>query len=197
VADAFARAAVTARPEALARASLVGAAFGADHAVLAELVGHGIGERLDRVRAGDGVPVEVEEGVELVEAQAAVAVEEGQAGGAEGAAAQRDGVALLGRGRRLVVFGWSAATAPLGAGPEAVAEGTELVEDLEPAGRQGFELGVDSTQLVQEAVALDLELEARRSVEARRVAHGELAAWAQVRWGFAAARHRVVLVSGR
>jgi len=66
------------RPEALG--DLVLASRGPHEAALAHLVAHRVGEGLDRFRAGDGVAVEVEERVQLVEAETPVAAEERKAG---------------------------------------------------------------------------------------------------------------------
>lgn len=66
------------RPEAFG--DLVLAPRGAHEAALAYLVAHRVREGLDRFRAGDGVAVEVEERVQLVEAETPVAAEERKAG---------------------------------------------------------------------------------------------------------------------
>jgi len=71
---------VAARTDAEARRQLVDAAPGTAETTLSQLVGHGVGQGLDRMVAGDDVAVEVKEGVELVEAQLAVAAEQGQTG---------------------------------------------------------------------------------------------------------------------
>jgi len=139
--------------------------------------------------------VEVEQGVQLVEAEPAVASEQREAGRAQRAAAQRYGVGLQGWVRWLVVARRAAAVAPVGAGPEAVAQRAELVEDLEAAGRQGLELFVDGRELVQEAVALDLELDACGRAEPGGVTRGELATRAEVWLIGGVLRHRVGLRS--
>lgn len=195
--DAVPGAAVSTPPEPLSGPEFVGAAFGTHDAVLRELVGHGVGKGLHGVGAGDRVAVEVQQRMELVEAQATMVPEQGQARGAERPAAQRNGVDLERREGWLVVAGWAPAVTPLGPGPEAVAECAELVEYLEAAGCQGFEALIDTAELVEQLVALDLEVESDGAVQTCGVAHGELAAGAQVGGCVAVGRHRKVLVPGR
>jgi hypothetical protein len=141
--DALAGPTVAAEADAEAGSKLVGAALGTTNPVLGELVAHGVGERLHGTGTVDGVAVQVEQGVELVEPEAAVALQQGQAGGAEGSADQHRGVALRRWRRWLVVTGRAAAVAPLGARPEAIAGGAERVEDLEAARGESLEIGVE------------------------------------------------------
>jgi hypothetical protein len=61
-----------------AAGQLIGSPFGADEPALADFVAHRIGEGLDGVLAGDDIAVHVYQRVELVEAKAAVAPEEGE-----------------------------------------------------------------------------------------------------------------------
>jgi hypothetical protein len=174
--DAFAGSAVATEADAKSGSQLVGAALGATDAVLGELVPHRIGERLHRAGAVDGVAVQVEQGVELVEAEDAVALQQREAGGAQGSTDQHRRVGLRRRRRWLVVAGRAAAVAPLGARPQAITGRAQRFEDLEAAGGESLEVGVEGAQLVQQRVALHLQVEAQSTAQAGGVAHRELAA---------------------
>lgn len=111
------------------RSDLVGAAFRSVESALAHLVAHGIGERLDRVSAGDRVAVHVQQRVELVESQSPIAPEQREACRAQRSAAERERVVVQRRKRRLVVPWWATAVAPLDAWPQPVAQLAEPLED--------------------------------------------------------------------
>lgn len=189
--------AVAARARTEAGGELVGAALGALHPTLGQLVAHRVGEGLHGSGAADGVAVQVQQGVELVEAQPAIATQQREAGGAERSADQAGRLGLQRWWRRLVVAGRATTVAPLGAGPEAVTQVAELAEDGEAARRERFELGVEDAQLVQEGVASDLQIDAGPDGETGGVTHGELAAGPEVRgvglfglFGLFGRRHR-------
>ncbi len=153
---------------------VIGAAFGATQSSLAELVGHGVGEGLDGVTAGDDIAVQVDQGVELVEAESAVPPEQGQACRAERTAAE----AVKARGRRrqrwLVVSRWAATVTPLDARPEPVADLAELVEDLSATLGQHGELVVQLRELGEQVFAVRVEAKAYFTVEPSCVTHREL-----------------------
>lgn len=157
---------------------LVGAPSGAPHPALEQLVAHRVGERLHRVAPIDCIAVQVEEGVELVEAPTAVPSQQGQARGAQAASVEAaKGVVVDRRQRWLVVVRGAAAVTPLDTGPELVAQVLELVEDLRALRRERLQRGVDPGEVREEGFAAGVELVAHRRGDAcgttdREVARG-------------------------
>jgi hypothetical protein len=142
---------------------------------LANLVGHGVGQRLDGCPRVDGVAVEVQQLVELVETQPTVAAEDGEACRSKLAAPERKALVVERWERRLVVTRWSATVAPVDPRPELIAKAGELVDDR-PSRRPEFgEPIVDPVQARQEVVALDLETDTNAAIETCGVADHELA----------------------
>jgi hypothetical protein len=137
------------------------------------LVGHRIGQTLDRLIARYPVAVQVQEGVQLAQGEPAMAGEDSEAGRSEPAAAHQ----LMGVGERwwwLVPVPWgTAALAPLDSRPEAFASFVERGNDLPPARGQGFELSVENGHLCEERFALGMEPDALMLPETGLPAHGE------------------------
>jgi hypothetical protein len=130
------------------------------------LPAEGVGERLDRVGAVDGVPVQVEEGVELDEPQRAVAVQQGQAGSSQCVATKRFRVGDDGWEGNSAGRGWPPAAVVGELGPQPVVERPGLVDDapasLEPRAGHAIEV----LELLHEVLALLVELVARDGMDA-------------------------------
>ncbi len=73
---------------------LVDAALHASRTAARDLVSHGVGQCLDRTRAGDLVAVVVEQAVQVAQLLAAVGAQDGHAGPAQAATGERHGVGV-------------------------------------------------------------------------------------------------------
>lgn len=160
---------------------LVLAAGGPDEPALAHLVAHGVGQGLDWFRAGDGVAVQVEQRVQLVQAKTPVVPQQRETRRTQRTTREQSRLLVQRWDRWLVVPGWTATVTPLGSRPEAVAQLAQLIDDGEAFGAQRVQLAVDLGQPSEQLVALDLELDADGSIEARLVPERELAVGAE--WG--------------
>jgi len=188
---------------------LVGRPGGADGAVVEHLAAHGVAEGLHGAAAQDAIAVVVQERVHLAEPQPAVAAQQGEAGGAQAAAPQLEGIVERRRERGSFGFGRFSSRSVLDLGPELLSEEGELLEDLDAAGRAGVEGAVDLGELGDRLVSCHLEgeaslrrgaLDGAQRTPATEVLHGGLAAGAVVGWGRvdrAAGASVAVVVRGR
>ncbi|MEZ5183487.1 MAG: hypothetical protein R2702_16670 [Acidimicrobiales bacterium] len=174
-----------------------------------DLAAHGVAESLHGAPAQDPVAVVVEERVQLSEAQPAVAAQEGEAGGAQAATPELDGIVERRRERGSFGLGRLATGAVLDLGPELLAEEGELLEDLDAAGGAGVEGAVDVGELGDGLVARHLEgqaplrrgaLDGAKRTPATEVLPGGLAGGGGGGWGWvdrlAGARVGVVVRGG-
>jgi hypothetical protein len=139
---------------------LVDASFDAAAVVAAGLVAEGVGQGLDRLVAGDAVAVEVEQGVELAEREAAVATQDRQARGAQGAAPEHAVRSREGAERGTSTWGRSPAVVGRDQGPELVAQIFEGGQHGDAALVEPAQLAVDEVQLGEQLVTFDLEVAA-------------------------------------
>jgi len=108
------------------------------------LVREGVGEALDRARAGDDVAVAVEQAVEVAQALSPVPAQEGQRRGSQLDAADGSGADRRGRHGRLVHPRGTPAAVPGGEPrPEVPGVVGELVEVVPAPGREVLELAVE------------------------------------------------------
>ncbi len=161
--------------DAEAGCQLVDTAGGTAQAAFSQLVGHGVGESFDGLVGGDDVPVEVEEGVQLIEAEPSVATEQGEAGRTKRATAEAVRVDAERWQGWLVVVRRATAVAPVDARPETVADLGELAGDALALFDQRLELVVEHCQGGEQLLASGVQAQASSAIEARGVAHRELA----------------------
>jgi hypothetical protein len=155
----------------------VGAARHPDGSAPRDLVAHGVGERLGRVVARDGVAVVVQEAVQGAQGQDAVAAEEGDAGGSQAAAPELERI-VDGRWERgLLDAGWPATSMVGRAGPEVLTDLVELVEQPEARAGEVVQLVVGGGELLDAGqVSLVQLLSAVRDPKAGADRHGEAVA---------------------
>jgi hypothetical protein len=167
---------VAAGAEREVRRQLVGPTVGPAHAALGQLVAECVCERLDRVIPTNRVAVDVEEGVELVEAASAVAAQQREAGRTQLATEEAaSGIVIDGRQGRLVVVGWAASVAPVDTRPQEVAKLAQLVEDRDAIGGQCLERRVDPSELGEQRLASGVETAADGCRDAGGAANGVVA----------------------
>ena len=131
------------------------------------LVAEGVAEHLDRVGAGDPVPVAVQPRVDVDERQGPVALQHDEAGVAELPAAHGFGT---GRGRREqgeADRGGTAASLLRHLGPERLARLDQAVAHIDPLLGDRDRLGVELAQSGEQVVALHLDDEALAGSQAR------------------------------
>jgi len=143
---------------------------------LFDLVGHRIGERADRMAAGDRVAVVVQEGVELAQARLAMASEDPEGRRAEGAAPEELCVGGQRRDGWLVVGGRPAALLPRQDRPQEIAKLLRLPEALSASTGQVEQLTVEYRYPGEDLVAFDLQTTSLDRVNAAATAAGAEAA---------------------
>ena len=125
-----------------------------------DLVAQRVGQRLARVTAHDPVPAQVERGVQVDERHRAAVLQRGQHRVPEGPSPHPRGVGSDGWERRSIVRGRAAAVAVRHARVQALAEGVELAQQLDPVGGEGPGVLVETIEVTQQRIALDLQLHA-------------------------------------
>ncbi len=126
---------------------------------LLDLVGEGVGERLDGSGGGDGEAVVVEEGVEVWEGELAVATEEGEGGASQCPPRHRSGVGVERRQRGPADLRWAPALVVLDERPQPVAQVVDLGERRDALRHQPVQLVLVGVHHRQELVATKLQLE--------------------------------------
>jgi hypothetical protein len=116
----------------------------------------------------------VEQAMQVVEAHAAMAADDRQAGRSKRAPGERPDVVVQGWERWVLVARRAATVAPLDPGPEPIPKVAQLVEQLASGGAEREQVLVEVADGGEQLVSADLEIDSDLAVEARGVAHGEL-----------------------